>query len=647
MTDDLAPDQDKSANDAQTHSFQAEVAKLLHLMVHSVYSEKQVFLRELISNASDACDKLRYQTVLNPELVTGEAKFRIQIAVDAERGLLFVEDNGVGMSQDEMIQNLGTIARSGTSEFVASLSQEDAGQSQLIGQFGVGFYSAFMVADKVSVVSRRADQDEVWTWSSDGMGTYVIEPGAGERSLLDGRGTSICLHLKQEEKQFLDPAVLQQIIKEYSDHISFPIYLRAIGDDAAEPEQVNSSGALWVRPKSEITEEQYKEFYHHVGQMFDDPLLTIHYRAEGRHEYSVLLFLPSQRPMDLFDPKRATRLKLYVKRVFITDDAEMLPGYLRFVRGIIDSEDMPLNLSREMLQHNPIVANIRTAITKRILSELEKVKGKDFDKFQSFWETFGSVLKEGLYEDFERRDQVLDLSLFKSSVGDGWRSLKDYVAEMKDNQTAIYYLRGDDGDAVRRNPQLEGYRARGIEVLLLSDPIDGFWTTSVEGYEGKPFKSIAHGEAELDQFEPLEKDETESEAQADDSSIGTLIAAFKQALEGKISDVRRSNRLTESPVCLVADGAAMDPYMERILAQQGGQAQGEAFDPLKTRILEINPKHELIKGLAQQVGTSGMSDDIENAAYILLEQARLLEGEPVIDAALFSKRLVDFMSKTV
>ena len=633
-----------SSENTENHSFQAEVAKLLQLMVHSVYSDRDVFLRELISNASDACDKLRYQSVADPSILDGVASFQIQIRLDKDNGILFIEDNGLGMSRDELIDNLGTIAKSGTSEFVKALSQEGGGSSQLIGQFGVGFYSAFMVADKVRVLSRKTSEGQAWVWESDGLGAFTVAPAEGGEELLDGRGTSIGLYLKEDAKSYLEPFELKRIVKEYSDHVAFPIFLVG-GDDGAEREQINSSGALWTRPKSDIDEETYKEFYHHVGQVFDDPALTIHYKAEGRHEYTVLLFVPKMRPMDLFDPKRSVRVKLYVKRVYITDDAELLPGYLRFVRGVIDSEDMPLNLSREMLQHNPLVANIRGAVTKRILSELQKLKDKNIEAFLAFWDVFGAVVKEGLYEDFERREQILDLALFKSSAGGEWRSLGDYVDGMKDNQTAIYYLRGDDEDAVRISPQLEGYRARGVEVLLLTDPIDGFWTSGVSDYKGKPFKSIAHGDTDLGQFEKTDKGADADKDVPEKKDLGTLIAAFKQALEGKVADVRVSDRLVESPVCLVADSQSIDPYMERIMAQSmpGGGGGG---DVMQSRILEINGDHPLIVKLSSAVAANGATSEVADAASVLLDQARLLEGEMVIDPGAFSKRLVELLNKT-
>ena len=629
---------------SENHQFQAEVAKLLHLMVHSVYSEREVFLRELISNASDACDKLRYAALTAPELAGSDAVFRIVVRADKDASVLEIADNGIGMDRAELIDNLGTIARSGTSQFVENLSGDAAKDTQLIGQFGVGFYSAFMVASRVDVFSRRAGSEQTWRWTSNGEGAFEIAESNKDVNLLDGRGTLIRLHVPDENREFLESGTLRRIIKDYSDHISFPIFLAEDAD--GDGEQVNSSGALWGRPKSEVSEEQYKEFYHHVGGQFDDPALTIHYRAEGRHEYSVLLFVPSQRPLDLFDPNRNTRVRLYVKRVFITDDAELMPGYLRFIRGVIDSEDMPLNISREMLQNNPLVANIRGAVKRRVLTELKKIAEKDKDTFLSIWKAFGAVIKEGLYEDFEQRDALLELSLFRTtSSGDGYRSLKDYVEGMSENQSEIYYIQGDDPDALATSPQLEGYRARGLEVLLLSDPVDAFWTTSAPQFKEKSFTSVSRGEADLDKFPSDSGSDSEGD-EPSDASLGTLVAAFKQVLEGRVADVRKSNRLTTSPVCLVTDGAAMDPYMERIMAQSRGE-DGAALDLMSTRIMEINGSHPLIRVLAEKAASGGVSNDIEDAARLLLDQARIIEGEAVVDPAEFTQKMSAFVERAL
>ena len=474
--------------------FEAEVSRLLHMMVHSVYSEREIFLRELISNASDACDKLRYAALTNADLKSGD--FGIAITVDAEAKTITVSDNGIGMNRDDLIANLGTIARSGTANFVDQLTGDSKKDVQLIGQFGVGFYSVFMIADKVTVTTKKAGEDDAWLWTSDGLGAYEIEPT--EKANV---GTEIVLHVKDDAGEFLERHRLQTIVTTYSDHIAVPITLAIKGSDdkdAEEAKVVNEGSAIWTRAKSDISDEQYTEFYRHVGHAYDEPAHTLHYKAEGMQEYTVLLFVPSQQPMDLFDPARKNRVKLYVKRVFITDDSDdLLPGWLRFLRGVVDSQDLPLNVSREMLQNNPTLNRMSKAITKKVLAEFEKLADKDTDKFLSIWQEFGAVIKEGLYEDFERRDAILKLVRLKSTGVEGWTTLADYVSRMKDKQSAIYYVTGTDAEAVKKSPQLEGFRAKGIEVLLLSDAVDDFWLQVVTDYDGKPFKSITRGASEL------------------------------------------------------------------------------------------------------------------------------------------------------
>jgi len=626
---------------AESHAFQAEVARLLHLMVHSVYSETEIFLRELISNAADACDKLRYEAITAPELTADDAALSVVVAADPDAKTITVSDNGIGMNHDDLVENLGTIARSGTRAFLERAGESKGGDLVQIGQFGVGFYSAFMVADRVEVFSARAGEDECWKWSSDGAGSFEVEPVSKDADGWRARGTEVRLHVKEDAAEYLDKARLESIVRAYSDHIAFPIEL-VEGEEggAATTRQVNAASALWARPKSDITPEQYKEFYGHIAGQFDEPSLTIHYRAEGRHEYSVLLFVPSQPPFDLFDPQREARIKLYVKRVFITDDAHLLPSYLRFVRGVVDSEDMPLNISREMLQNNPMVASIRQALTKRVLSELEKSAEKDAEAYASTWAAFGSVLKEGLYEDMERRDQLLALARFATSTsGAALRSLKDYVADLKENQTAIYYIAGQNPDQLAKSPQLEGYRARGVEVLLLSDPVDNFWTTAVTGFDGKPFKSVTQGAADLEAI-AVETKADEETPSVDEAGLGTLLAALKQALGDAVTDVRRSERLRESPVCLVSEAGGMDRGLERILAHQRGSDM-----PERPRILEINPAHELIAALAERVKQDGASAELEDAAWLLYDQARLVDGEAVSDAVKFGERLTRLMAR--
>ena len=618
-------------------AFQAEVSRLLQMMVNSVYSDKEVFLRELISNASDACDKLRYESLNLPELLGDDPDFAIDLAVDKDARTLTIADNGIGMSREDMIADLGTIARSGTSAFVDSMSGDSAQDMQLIGQFGVGFYSAFMVAKEVEVISRRAGSDEAHRWHSEGTGEFTV--AEAERA---GRGSTVILHLKEGEDEWLEPHTLQTTVRKYSDHIALPIRLATEAD--GEAEAINTASAIWARPKSEITEEQYKEFYHHVGHAFDEPWLTIHYKAEGKVEYSGLLFVPTQRPYDLFDPARQHRVKLYVKRIFITDEAEgLVPGYLRFVRGVVDSEDLPLNISREMLQNSPLMAHMRQAVTRRVLTELKKKAEKKADEYATFWENFGPVVKEGLYEDAERREELLALTRFRSTTEEGWVSFADYVGRMQENQTAIYYITGDDIEAMKASPQLEGYRARGIEVLLLGDPVDDFWLSAIMDFDGKPLKSATQGASDLADIKPAEDDaeaaKEEGGEEARDAEVATLIALLKQSLGEAVKDVRSTDRLTDSPVCLIADEGDMDLRLERMMKAHNRLEEGA------TRILEINPKHALIRNLIARAAETGAADALDDAAHLLLDQARIVEGEAVADPAAFTRRMSEMMSK--
>src|SRR4030081_871978 len=459
--------------------FQAEVAELLHLMVHSVYSETDIFLRELISNASDACDKLRYEAIAHPELIADGTPPNIRIVPDKKADAFSVVDNGIGMDRQELIDNLGTIARSGTKSFLSRLTEAKDGAG-LIGQFGVGFYSAFMVAERIVVTSRRAGSDQAWVWSSSGGSGFEIGPAGEADAARVTRGTEIVLHLKEDAKKYLETHEIERIVRAYSDNIQFPIELVP---EEGEPRQINSASALWQRPKSELTGEDYKQAYQSIAGAFDDPAMTLHYRAEGRPSYAVLLFAPSTKPFDLFDQARKGKVKLYVRRVFIADDADVLPAYLRFIRGVIDSEDLPLNISREMLQNNPQLVQIRRAVTSRVITELEQLGEKEPENFAKIWDAFGPVIKEGLYEDYERREKLLALSRFTTTAGEK-RSLKQYIAELKPNQTEVYFLVGDSIERLKSNPRLESAAARGIEVLLLTDPVDAFWTSARLAFQG-------------------------------------------------------------------------------------------------------------------------------------------------------------------
>ena len=610
--------------------FQAEVSRLLHLMVHSVYTEKEIFLRELISNASDALDKLRYEAIAQPALIETEPRLAIRISVDKAAHTLTVADNGIGMTQPELIENLGTIARSGTKAFLDRLSAEKDGSSALIGQFGVGFYSAFMVSDHIEVVSRRAGAPTASVWISDGANGFTIAPASEAQAASVPRGTAVTLTIRTEDDAFLEASRIEHIVRTYSDHIQFPVEL-------VEPDgsvrQVKAASALWQRSKSEVKPEDYAEAYKTIAGQFDEPALTIHYRAEGRQSYAVLLFVPSTRPFDLYDVGRKGRVKLYVRRVFITDDADLMPSWLRFMRGVIDSEDVPLNISREMLQNNPIVGQIRKAVTGRVLSELEQFRDKDATGYETLWETFGAVLKEGLYEDFERRDQLLKLARFRSTAGGGWRSLKEYVAALRPEQADIYYLAGDNLDRLKASPQLEAATARGVEVLLLTDPVDSFWTTMAPPFEGKALRSLTQGEVDLSSIALV--DTTPSDA-SDTSDVGALIAIIKTALGDQVSDVRVSKRLVSSAVCLVAPGAGPDLALERLL-----QRRNESGAGLKP-VLEINPTHAIVKSAAASAAAQ-RTEDVAEIAHLLFDQARILDGELPADPAKFAERLNRFV----
>ena len=619
----------------EKRSFQAEVSRLLDIVAHSLYSEKEIFLRELISNASDACDRLRYAALTNPELSSGDATYRVVLTPDKAARTLTLADNGVGMNHDDLVENLGTIARSGTAAFMQNLSGDQKKDMALIGQFGVGFYSAFMVADSVEVVTRKAGEDTAWRWVSDGKGEFTVEPAEKE-----ARGTTIVLKLREDQTEYLEPHRLRQIVTKYSDHIALPIVLK----DGDKEETLNQASALWTRSKSEVTAEQYKEFYHHVAHAFDEPWLTLHFRAEGVLEYTGLLFVPSSKPFDLFDPERKSRLKLYVRRVFITDEAsELLPAYLRFARGVVDSEDLPLNVSREMLQNNPMLAKMKSQITKRVLGELTKKATDAADEYAKFWNNFGAVLKEGIYEDYEQRDTLLSLARFRSTAasGEDLVSLETYVGRMKEGQEAIYYITGDNLDLLKKSPQLEGFRAKGVEVLLLTDPVDEFWIPSVGAFKDKPLKSVTRGgAADLAKIKTADEDQKPAEdKKADDGKVASLIAIFKLALGDTVKDVRTSERLTDSPVCLVADEGDMDIHLERILKQH------RRLDMTAKRILEINPRHALIARLAGQVDVAGASDSLNEFAWLLLDQARILEGEQLPDPTAFARRLSALLEK--
>ena len=621
---------ESEATPAETHSFQADVSQLLDLMIHSLYSHKEIFLRELISNGSDACDRLRYAAITEPGLLGDDPELAITVAIDRKKRTITIADNGIGMSHDELIADLGTIARSGSAAFIEKMTGEAAKDASLIGQFGVGFYSAFMVADRITVTSAKAGETVAWRWQPTGSEAYTREPAAET-----ARGTVVELHLRRGENEFLEPERLRRIVTTYSDHIAIPI--RFAGEDG-DAETVNTASALWTRPRKEISQEQYTEFYRHAAHAFDEPWLVLHNRAEGRLEYTSLLFVPKMAPFDLFDSERKHGVKLYVKRVFITDDCVgLVPAWLRFLRGIVDSEDLPLNVSREMLQKSPVLARIGKALTKRVLAELAKKADKAPQEYAEFWQAFGAVLKEGLYEDSDWRDSLLGLLRAPSTAGDGLASLADYAGRMKEGQEAIYYITGEDADALRNSPQIEGFAARGVEVLLFSDPIDEFWVTSVPGHNDKPFKSITRGDIDLSAIKRDDDAESEDE-RPEAEGMSELIVVMREALGEAVKDVRSSERLTDSAVCLVADEGALDMRLERLLRQHKQLPQAAQ------KILEINPRNALITALAARAAAKPTDPALAEAAKLLLDQARIIEGESLPDAAAFARRMTEAMT---
>lgn len=619
---------------SETLGFQAEVKQLLHLMIHSLYSNREIFLRELVSNASDACDKLRFEAIDNPELYEGDAELRIRVDYDKEQHTITISDNGIGMSRDEAIANLGTIARSGTKEFFSQLTGDKQKDSQLIGQFGVGFYSSFIVADKVSVLSRRAGlpETEAVLWESDGQGEFRV--AQVEKA---DRGTAIVLHLRDPEDDFLNGWKLREVLRRYSDHISLPIQMLKEEWDSEKSEQVkslewetvNQASALWARAKSEVTDEQYKEFYKHIAHDFEDPLAWTHNHVEGRSEYTQLLYIPQRAPFDLWDREARRGVKLYVKRVFIMDDAEqLLPSYLRFVKGVIDSADLPLNVSREILQESRDVKAIREGSTKRVLSMLDDMAENRADDYAKFWEQFGQVLKEGMGEDFANRERLAKLLRFASTHNDSGVqnvSLAEYVSRMKEGQEKIYYVTADSYAAAANSPHLEVFRKKGIEVLLLTDRVDEWMLSYLRDFEEKPLASVAKGGLDLDAL--ADEEEKKHQAEVAESSK-PLIERMQKALDGKVKEVRVTTRLVDSPACVVVDEHELSPHLQRMLRVAGQQA------PEVKPILEVNPEHALLARVSQ-------ADDeaFKEWAQLLLDQAMLAEGAALNDPADFVKRM--------
>ncbi len=615
----------------ETLGFQAEVKQLLQLMIHSLYSNKEIFLRELISNASDACDKLRFEALADDALWEGGNELKIRVSFDKEARTVTIADNGIGMSRQEVVENIGTIAKSGTRQFFESLTGDQAKDAHLIGQFGVGFYSAFIIADKVSLTTRRAGlgAEHGVRWESGGEGDYTLE--TVEKA---GRGTEVTLHLRADEDEFLDGWRLRSIIRKYSDHITLPIVMEKeqYGEEKSEVEDetVNKASALWARPKSEISDDEYKEFYKHVAHDFEEPLLWSHNRVEGKLEYTSLLYVPQRAPFDLWDRERRHGIKLYVRRVFIMDDAEQLmPTYLRFVRGVIDSNDLPLNVSREILQHNKAIDSMRGGSVKKVLGMLEELARNDAEKYQEFWNQFGKVLKEGPGEDFANREQIAKLLRFSSThtdSADQTVSLADYVGRMKEGQEAIFYITADSFAAARNSPHLEIFRKKGIEVLLLAERVDEWMVSGLTEFDGKPLKSVTKGELDLGSLED-EAEKKEQEKAAED--LKPLLDKVKETLGEKVKEVRVTHRLTSSPACLVAGEHDMSGNLERILKSVGQNVSGAK------PILELNPEHPLVARLKSE----GEGERFGDWANILFDQALLAEGGQLEDPATFVQRL--------
>ena len=617
---------------SEQFQFQTEVGRLLDIVANALYTEKEIFLRELISNASDACDRLRYEAIANPQLAAGDTEYKIRMIMDTDARTLKVIDNGIGMNHDDLVKNLGTIAHSGTKTLVENLGKDKAKDVSLIGQFGVGFYSAFMVAGKVEVLSRKAGEDKAWIWISDGRGSYTID-----EALKDTRGTEITLHIKDEAFEFLVAERLKSIVKKYSDHISFPIVL----GEGDKMEKVNAGSALWMRPKSDVTEEQYREFYRHVNNGFamDEPYMTLHWKGEGAVEHTNLLFVPTMKPFDLYDPKRQHGVKLYVRRVFIMEGTDgLIPPFLRFMKGVVDCEDLPLNISREMLQRNPVVAKLSNVITRKILAELQKQAETEPKKFEQFWAQFGPVVKEGLYDAHQYRDLLTKVARFYSTNGKDMISLEDYVSRMREGQDNIYYIAGPDLEGLRNSPQLEAFRAKGVEVLLMTDTIDEFWVPMQNDFKGKKLKSVTRGSVDLSGVKAPEGNQPDDEAQKPEATE-ILIAKLKDILGAEIKDVCLSERLVDSAVCLVAPEGDVDIHMQRLLKKNQG------YEGTTRHVLEINARHPVILRLQTLAANDAMSDVLKDAAFLLLDQARIIEGEPLKNPAEFARRMSRVMEK--
>ena len=622
--------------------FEADTGKILDIVINSLYSEREIFVRELISNASDAIDKKKYLALTNKSINDTSDPFKIKIEVNSKENTIKISDNGIGMDEDDLINSLGTIARSGTKAFLEQFNKskdEKKEDVNLIGQFGVGFYASFMVADKVEVLSKKAGTDKSWKWTSDGKSGYNIEKGEKKDS-----GTELILHLKKDAKEFLEGTRIQFVVRKYSDHISYPVKMLEVSKKDAKEETINEASALWARAPKDIKEKQYEDFFSHIGAGFGKPLLTMHNNTEGTVSYTNLLCIPSSKPFDLFNPDRKSSLKLYINRVFITDKCEnLIPAYLRFVKGIVDTQDIDLNVSREMLQNNPAVAKISKSLVGKILRELKKIADKDKAKYIQFWNEFGQVLKEGLYEDLERKDTLLELARFSNNENDDLISLEDYVNTMDKNQKDIYYIAADTKPQALSSPHLEGFKSKGIKVLVMADPIDQFWLSMAGQFKEKNFVSITQGEIDLDNIKSDKKDPKNKDTKKDDvdKKFTNLIAHLKASLGQNVKDIRLTSKLTDSPACLVADKGDMDVAMENLMKQRDPNYQGAP------RILEINPEHALVEKMNKLLSDKKHNNLVDDAGTLLFEQARMMEGKLPSDPTKFAKIMNNFLVKGV
>ena len=622
--------------------FEADTGKILDIVINSLYSEREIFVRELISNASDAIDKKKYLALTNKSINDTSDPFEIKIEVNSKENTIKISDNGIGMDEEDLINSLGTIARSGTKAFLEQFNKSKDDKKEdvnLIGQFGVGFYASFMVADKVEVLSKKAGTDKSWKWISDGKSGYNIEKSDKKNS-----GTELILHLKKDAKEFLEGTRIQFVVRKYSDHISYPVKMLEVSKKDAKEETINEASALWTRAQKDIKEKQYEDFFSHIGAGFGKPLLTMHNNTEGTVSYTNLLCIPSSKPFDLFNPDRKSSLKLYINRVFITDKCDnLIPAYLRFVKGIVDTQDIDLNVSREMLQNNPAVAKISKSLVGKILRELKKIADKDKAKYTQFWNEFGQVLKEGLYEDLERKDTLLELARFSNNENDDLISLEDYVNAMDKNQKDIYYIAADTKSQALSSPHLEGFKSKGIKVLVMADPIDQFWLSMAGQFKEKNFVSITQGEIDLDNIKSDKKDPKNKDTKKDDvdKKFTNLIAHLKASLGQNVKDIRLTSKLTDSPACLVADKGDMDVAMENLMKQRDPNYQGAP------RILEINPEHALVEKMNKLLSDKKHNNLVDDAGTLLFEQARMMEGKLPSDPTKFAKIMNNFLVKGV